>query len=104
MDNSIVVEAFETLARALCAFPVVILGMWLSTKSWYFYSLVVAGFAWMAFVILGPVYDLWINPEVAMSVKVMAWFTLPIFFTVLNIGTVVFVKTAREEQGARNSG
>ena len=88
MDNSIIVEIAENFAACLLAFPVVMLGMWLATKRWPFYSIAVVGLVWMTYVISGPVSELWVNPEVATSVKVMAWTIPSIFFTVLNVGAI----------------
>ena len=72
MDNSIIVGIAENFTMVLLALPVLILGVWLSTKNWVFYSIVVAGVAWITFIISGTVCELWINPEVATSVKVTA--------------------------------
>lgn len=95
MGNDILTDIAVTFAAAMYAFPVIILGMWLSTKSWCFYFLAVAGFAWMAFVISGSVYDIWLNPDVSTSVKIASWSIPPIFFVVLNIGTVVSIRNMK---------
>ena len=95
VDNSIIVEMVENFTLAACALPVILLGMWLSTKSWAFYILVLAGSAWMACVVSGPVYNLWLNPEIGTAMKVMAWTIPPIFFVVLNIGTIVSIRGMR---------
>lgn len=95
MDNSIIIDVLETFALALYAFPAIILGTWLATKSWTLYSIAIAGFAWIAFVISGPVYELWLNPEIGMALKVVAWTIPPIFFIVLNVGAIASVQAIR---------
>ena len=95
MTDSILAEMANTFILAAYALPVLCLGMWLSTKSWAFYFLVLVGSAWMAFVVSGPVYNLWVNPEIGTTVKIMAWTIPPIFFVVLNIGVIVNIKVMR---------
>lgn len=95
MDNSILVGMVETFALALCALPVVFLGMWLSTKNWAFYTLVLGGYAWIAYVVSMPIYDLWVNPEIGTLVKIVAWSLPPALFIVLNVGTFASIKSLK---------
>lgn len=88
-------EIAKTLSWCLLAIPVMALGMWLSTKNWLFYSIVVAATAWIAIVISQPVHGIWMNPEITTTVKIMAWSLLPIFFVVLNIGAIFQIKAIR---------
>jgi len=95
MDNSVIVEIVENFTMAMLAIPVVLLGMWLATKRWPFYSIAVVGFVWMAYVISGAVGELCANPEVSTSVRVAAWTIPPIFFTVLNVGAIATIQGTR---------
>lgn len=83
---------------AMWVLPVIFLGMWLCTRSWAFYLIVLMGIAWMAFVVSGPVQDLWLNPGIATHIKVMSWTIPPIFFIVLNIGTIFFIQNMRVQK------
>ena len=100
-EYGLLVGTVESFITALYSFPLIILGMWLSTKSWCFYFLVAIGFAWVAFVISGMVYEIWLNPEVSTTIKVMSWSILPIFFTVANTGAILTIRNARVGE-ARN--
>ena len=94
-DNSIIVEIVGNFTLALPALPVILLGMWLSTKNWSFYSIVVMGIAWIVFVVSGMVYNLCTTPEVATCVKIIAWTIPSVFFIVLNIGSIFTVQSMR---------
>ena len=103
MDNSIMVEVAEKFAMCLYALPVVMLGMWLSTKRWLFYPVAVVGFVWMAYVIFGCATEVLANPEVATSVKVMTWSIPPVFFVVLNVGAIASIQGMRRQAVERDT-
>ena len=95
MDNSIITSFIEVVVACLLAFPLIMLGMWLSSKRWFFYPIVVVGFAWMTWIIFGLVGELCMRPGVTVFVEVTAWTIPPIFFVVLNVGAVCAIQGAR---------
>jgi len=97
MDNSIIAGMVTNFAIAIWALPILLLGLWLSIKSWAWYPLVVIGLAWMTLIISGGVYSIVADPDIATLLKVMLWSIPPIFFIGVNLGLFMSIQAIREQ-------
>ena len=97
MSDDFIVEVVSNLSVCMVALPVVILGIWLSTKRWLFYPIAVVGFIWMTYVVSGLVSELWVTSGVSTFIKITAWTIPPIFFVGQNIGAMFFIQSMRRQ-------
>lgn len=98
MGTGSVVTILTNIVLCVCALPIILVGMWLSVRSWRYYLVILIGLAWVTYIISNQIYSTIQVLNAGRTLTIILWLAPVAFFTCLNVGAIQGIKAMREKR------